>query len=42
VYCANSKCAVKPCVDDGQDVADYRGTGAYIDCAISRWNRRMP
>jgi hypothetical protein len=40
VYCANKRCAVAPRVADGLDVADERGSGAYIDCAIKRWNKR--
>lgn len=40
VYCASSRCAVAPSVKDGQDIADDRGTGAYMDCAIRRWNKR--
>lgn len=40
VYCASRRCHVKPRVDDGQDISDERGTGAYIDIAIQRWNRR--
>lgn len=42
VYCASSRCFVNPIVRDGQEVADERGTGAYIDCAIKRWNKRKP
>jgi hypothetical protein len=42
VYCANNRCEVAPSVDDGQDCADERGTGAYMDCAIQRWNKRAP
>ena len=40
VYCASSRCAVAPSVNDGQECADERGTGAYMDCAIRRWNKR--
>ncbi len=40
VHCANSRCAVAPYAEDGQDSADNRGTGAYMDCAIRRWNKR--
>lgn len=40
VYCGNSRCSVQPSVRDGQTRADERGTGAYIDCAIRRWNKR--
>lgn len=40
VSCENDKCYANPRVDDGQDCADSRGSGAYIDCAIRRWNKR--
>lgn len=40
VQCDNSRCASRPTVKDGQNVADERGSGAYIDCAIKRWNKR--
>ena len=40
VACVVKKCAVNPRVRDGQNVADDRGTGAYQDCAIRRWNKR--
>jgi hypothetical protein len=40
VYCSSSRCAVAPSVKDGQASADERGTGAYMDCAIRRWNKR--
>jgi hypothetical protein len=40
VSCKSAKCAVLPDVRDGEDCADDRGTGAYIDCAIRRWNKR--
>jgi hypothetical protein len=40
VYCDNKKCPAQPSVEDGQMVSDERGTGAYMDCAIRRWNKR--
>lgn len=40
VKCINSLCHAQPEVLDGQNVADERGSGAYIDCAIKRWNKR--
>lgn len=40
VYCANTHCDVQPFVEDGEAAADERGIGAYIDCAIRRWNKR--
>ena len=42
VMCANSRCAVQPAVEDGSNLADDRGTGAYMDLAIRRWNKRAP
>ena len=42
VYCGSRRCAVRPRVRDGQDCSGERGTGAYMDCAIRRWNRRSP
>lgn len=42
VYCSNSRCSVSPKARDGQSSADERGTGAYMDCAIRRWNKRKP
>ena len=42
VYCASRRCPANPSVANGQQVADERGTGAYIDCAIRLWNRRNP
>lgn len=40
VQCLNEGCAVQPSVLDGETCADQRGSGAYIDCAIQRWNKR--
>ena len=40
VACVNRRCAANPRCADGEKQADSRGTGAYIDCAIRRWNRR--
>lgn len=40
VQCANSRCAVQPGVEDGANVSDERGSGAYQDLAIKRWNKR--
>lgn len=40
VACSNKRCAVSPSVTDGCVMADERGTGAYIDLAIKRWNKR--
>lgn len=40
VYCAYSRCYLRPSVEDGSNIADGRGTGAYIDMAIRRWNKR--
>lgn len=40
VQCASKRCPINPRAEDGQEMADERGTGAYIDCAIKRWNKR--
>ena len=40
VQCMNSRCPAQPSVRDGAQVADERGSGAYRDLAIKRWNRR--
>lgn len=40
VRCVNRRCYAQPSVRDEQRVADERGSGAYIDCAIKRWNKR--
>lgn len=40
VRCVNELCPAQPCVADGEDVNDDRGTAAYIASAISRWNTR--
>ena len=40
VICVNKRCPSGPQVLDGVTVADSRGSGAYIDCAIRRWNKR--
>lgn len=42
VSCFNPKCVAQPTVSDGSDVADDRGSAAYIRLAIRRWNRRAP
>jgi hypothetical protein len=42
VHCSSPRCAVNPYVADGQRSSDTRGTGAYMDCAIRRWNKRAP
>jgi hypothetical protein len=42
VACTNSRCHAQPMVNDEQTSADERGTGAYIDAAIKRWNKRPP
>jgi hypothetical protein len=36
----NDKCPVQPFVFDGIGIADDRGSDAYIEAAIIRWNRR--
>lgn len=40
VQCESILCAVNPSVEDGETCADERGSGAYIDIAIARWNKR--
>jgi hypothetical protein len=40
VICINQRCPAKPQVRDGSQIADSRGSGAYRDLAIKRWNRR--
>lgn len=40
VECVNSLCPAQPIVRDDAQVADERGSGAYRDLAIERWNRR--
>lgn len=40
VRCVNARCHAQPSVLDGCTVADERGTGAYKDLAIRKWNRR--
>lgn len=40
VSCINSKCPVRPQVDDRIGVADERGSIKYKKAAIKRWNKR--
>jgi hypothetical protein len=40
VACHNLACAAMPNVQDGEDTADERGSDAYKQAAIVRWNRR--
>ena len=40
VECKNEHCFVRPTVDDGEEICDMRGPGAYKDIAIKRWNKR--
>jgi hypothetical protein len=40
VACDSRKCAARPKVEDGSNLADERGSAAYIALAIRRWNRR--
>lgn len=42
VACTNKRCPAQPRVQDGCMVADDRGSGAYKDTAIKRWNKRQP
>jgi hypothetical protein len=36
----SAKCHAQPDVLDGATSADDRGSGAYIDLAIKKWNKR--
>lgn len=40
VRCMNQDCAAKPSVRDGVTTSDDRGSAAYKEAAIERWNRR--
>lgn len=40
VLCVNERCPAQPCVDDGAMCSDERGSDAYKQLAIKRWNRR--
>ena len=41
VECINPECPVKPCIGDGENMADERGTAKYQKAAIIRWNKWM-
>ena len=40
VRCENDACPAQPCVNDGEDCADTRGSTKYIKAAVDLWNRR--
>lgn len=40
VRCVNRKCPAMPRVRDGIEIADERGTEAYVLRAVIRWNGR--
>lgn len=40
VFCANVECPATPSVGDGVAASDGRGSDAYKELAIERWNRR--
>lgn len=40
VFCNNYECPAQPEVRDGADVIDERGTDAYKELAVQRWNKR--
>ena len=40
VCCKNEKCPAQPRVEDGEEIADMRGSDAYKAAAIKRWNQR--
>jgi hypothetical protein len=39
VRCMNGRCPAQPSVGDGSEVADNRGSHAYKQMAIKRWNK---
>lgn len=41
VECVNKHCPVQPICGDGEDCADDRGSEAYKQAAVRRWNRRI-
>lgn len=41
VQCVNDDCPAKPSVEDGADCSDNRGSDAYKQAAIKRWNTRI-
>lgn len=40
VRCVNKSCPAMPSVSDGEAIADERGSNAYKNAAIKRWNNR--
>ena len=40
VRCANLDCPVQPVASDGCFMADERGSDAYKEMAVQRWNTR--
>ena len=40
VQCMNEDCQARPFVDDGESWSDDRGSNAYKESAIKRWNKR--
>ena len=38
VQCLNPECPAQPRVEDGETSSDDRGSQAYIEAAIRRWN----
>ena len=40
VVCINEACPAQPLVEDGEDIADDRGSDEYKKAAIKRWNTR--
>ena len=41
VACVNPNCVCMPSVSDGQTISDERGSDAYKEAAIRRWNTRQ-
>lgn len=42
VRCENPTCPAQPYINDGETVADERGSAKYKALAIVRWNTRSP
>ena len=42
VHCLNVDCPAQPHIEDGETIADERGSDAYKAAAIARWNTRAP
>lgn len=40
VKCVADECPANPSVNDGEIIADGRGSDEYIRAAVKRWNKR--